>query len=98
MSKIADGIVRFRWPIILGFLALAVVFGLQIPKAEINSDMKSQLPPGMESRVNADAIDEIFGGTEMLMRTRRGITPGPSAFSVYGTTIRTCRGFRYLAF
>ncbi len=67
MSKIADGIVRFRWPIIFGFLALAVVFGLQVPKAEINSDMKSQLPPGMESRVNTDAIDEIFGGTEMLM-------------------------------
>jgi predicted RND superfamily exporter protein len=67
MSKIADGIVRFRWPIIFGFLVLAVVFGLQIPKAEINSDMKSQLPPGMESRVNTDAIDGIFGGTEMLM-------------------------------
>jgi predicted RND superfamily exporter protein len=67
MSKIADQIVRFRWVIILGFLALAVVFGRQIPKAEIESDMKSQLPPGMESRVNTDAIDEIFGGTEMLM-------------------------------
>ncbi len=67
MSKMADQIIRFRWVIILGFLALTIVFGRQIPKAEINSDMKSQLPPGMESRVNTDAIDEIFGGTEMLM-------------------------------
>ena len=67
MSKMADQIVRFRWIIILGFLALAIVFGRQIPKAEIESDMKSQLPPDMESRVNTDAIDEIFGGTEMLM-------------------------------
>jgi len=67
MSKMADQIIRFRWAIILGFLALAVVFGRQIPKAEIITDLKSQLSPSMESRVNTAAIDEIFGGTEMLM-------------------------------
>jgi predicted RND superfamily exporter protein len=67
MSKAADQIIRFRWVIILGFLALAMLFGRQIPRAEINSNMKSQLPPGMASRINTDAIDDIFGGTEMLM-------------------------------
>ncbi len=67
MSNMADRIIRFRWIIILGFLALSLFFGRQIPKAEIESDMKSQLPPGMASRINTDTIDEIFGGTEMLM-------------------------------
>ncbi len=67
MSKVADRIIRFRWIIILGFLALSLLFGRQIPKAQIESDMKSMLPPGIESRINTDTIDEIFGGTEMLM-------------------------------
>ena len=67
MSGIAKGIVRFRWLIIIGFVAFALFFGSRIPRAEIESDMKAMLPSDMDSRISTDRIDELFGGTDMLM-------------------------------
>jgi hydrophobe/amphiphile efflux-3 (HAE3) family protein len=67
MSRIAKNIVRFRWLIIVCFVAVALFFGSRIPQAEIESDMKAMLPPDLESRINTDRIDELFGGTDMLM-------------------------------
>lgn len=67
MSRIAQNIVRFRWLIIVGFVTVALFFGSRIPRAEIESDMKAMLPSDMESRINTDQIDELFGGTDMLM-------------------------------
>jgi len=67
MNKAADWIIRFRWVIIVAFIALTAVFARQVPKAQIESDMKTQLPEHWESRLNTDKIDEIFGGTEMMM-------------------------------
>jgi predicted RND superfamily exporter protein len=67
MSQIAQNIVRFRWLIIVGFVAVALFFGSRIPRAEIESDMKAMLPSDIESRINTDKIDELFGGTEMLI-------------------------------
>lgn len=67
MSAFAEKIVRFRWLIMVGFVAVALFFGAQIPRSEIESDMKAMLPPDIESRINTDKIDELFGGTEMLM-------------------------------
>lgn len=67
MKEIADRIVQFRWFIIFAFIAITLVFASQIPMAKIASDLKSMLPTDMESRINTDKIDEIFGGTDMLM-------------------------------
>ncbi|MBC8358924.1 MAG: RND family transporter [Candidatus Aminicenantes bacterium] len=67
MNAIADVIIKFRWIVILIFIILTVFFASQIPRVEINSEMKSLLPPHLESRINTDKIDELFGGVEMLM-------------------------------
>ena len=67
MKTSADTIIRFRWLIIIGFVLLTLIFGMQIRNAEIDTDMKSQLPKQMPSRLDTDKIDELFGGTEMLM-------------------------------
>jgi predicted RND superfamily exporter protein len=67
MNRMAESIVRFRWLIVVGFVAFALFFGSQIRRAEIESDMKAMLPSDMESRLNTDRIDELFGGTDMLM-------------------------------
>ncbi|OPX24384.1 MAG: RND transporter [Candidatus Latescibacteria bacterium 4484_107] len=67
MKATADLIIKFRWPIIIGFIVVTAILAMQIPKAEIDADMKSQLPEDMVSRINTDKIDELFGGTEMLM-------------------------------
>ena len=67
MKSLADKIVRYRWLIIIGFIAVTLLFGSQIPRSEIDPDMKSQLPEDMVSRINTEKIDELFGGTDMLM-------------------------------
>ncbi len=67
MKNTADLIIRFRWPVIIGFVAVSLFMGLQLKRAQIDPDMKSQLPPDMISRINTDRIDELFGGTDLLM-------------------------------
>ena len=60
-------IIRYRWWIVGISLAIAVVFGLQIFRAEINPDLESYIYEGMPSRINTKIIEEIFGGDEMIM-------------------------------
>ncbi len=67
MKRLAERIIRYRWIVIAGFILITLGFTSQIPKVEIDTDIKSQLPKNMPSRVDTDTIDEIFGGTEMLM-------------------------------
>jgi len=67
MKTLADLIVKFRWLVIPVFILTAAFFATQIPKAEIEPDIKAMLPAHLESRVNTDKIDELFGGTEMLI-------------------------------
>ncbi len=67
MKALSEQIIRFRWIIILLFTSVTVFFALQIPKVEIDTDIKSHLPKDMPSRLDTDRIDDLFGGTEMLM-------------------------------
>ncbi|MCF7809912.1 MMPL family transporter [bacterium] len=63
----ADFIIKYRWWIIIFFIALSIIMGRQIPRAEIDPDMKSQIPEDMPSRVTSDHIDSLFGGSDMIM-------------------------------
>lgn len=67
MKTFADLIIKFRWLIIIAFLAITVILGSRIPKAEIDPDMINQLPTDISSRMSTDRIEELFGGTDMLM-------------------------------
>jgi hydrophobe/amphiphile efflux-3 (HAE3) family protein len=67
MNTLADKIVKYRWVIIPVFILVAAFFATRIPKAEIESDLKAMLPSDLPSRLNTEEIDELFGGTEMLM-------------------------------
>jgi len=67
MHKLADVVIKFRWIIIVGFIAVALFFGLRLPQAEIDAEVKSQLPENMSSRVALEKIEDIFGGTEIAM-------------------------------
>jgi hydrophobe/amphiphile efflux-3 (HAE3) family protein len=67
MKTLADMIVKLRWVIIPVFIFVAAFFATRIPKAEIESDLKAMLPSDLESRINTEKIDELFGGTEILM-------------------------------
>ncbi len=67
MKELSERIIKNRWWIITGFTVLTLLLGFQIRNATIDTNMKSQLPKKMPSRVDTDKIDELFGGTEMLM-------------------------------
>ncbi len=67
MRTPANIIVKLRWLIIIVFIAVTVIAAMQIPKAEMDADMMNYMPKDMPSRVNKEKIEEIFGGTEMLM-------------------------------
>lgn len=67
MKVLSEQIIRFRWIIILLFTAATAYFALQIPNVEIDTEIKSNLPKDMTSRLATDRIDQLFGGTEMLM-------------------------------
>jgi predicted RND superfamily exporter protein len=66
MERIAQAIVKYPWLFILCFLSIAVVLGIQIPKAKIDPDVKHQLPDDFPARVNIDRIEEMFGGTDLI--------------------------------
>lgn len=67
MKTVADWIIKLRWPIIVAFIAIAIVFASQLPKAKLNPDMLTYLPEDMASRINKSRIEDLFGGTEMIM-------------------------------
>ncbi|MFO7890356.1 MAG: RND family transporter, partial [bacterium] len=67
MKMVTDKIIQFRWLIIIGFTGITAFFASRIPQAVIEPDMKSQLPKNMVSRINTEKIDELFGGTDMIM-------------------------------
>jgi predicted RND superfamily exporter protein len=66
-GSFSEKIIRFRWVIIIGFTAITAFFALQLPRLEIDPDMKRFLPDDLPSRVSTEKIEELFGGTEMLM-------------------------------
>jgi hydrophobe/amphiphile efflux-3 (HAE3) family protein len=67
MNHLAEKIITYRWPIIIAFILITILLASQIPHAQLNSDMLTYLPRKMDSRLNKDRIEELFGGTEMIM-------------------------------
>jgi hydrophobe/amphiphile efflux-3 (HAE3) family protein len=67
LKPLSDWIIQYRWPIIILFFIITAGVGVQIRNVEIDTDMKDQLPKTMPSRLDTDRIDDLFGGTEMLM-------------------------------
>ncbi len=67
MKKLSEWVIRFRFLVIVGFIGTSIFFASRIPDAEVESDMKAMLPPDMATRLALDRIEDVFGGTEMVM-------------------------------
>lgn len=63
----SDFIIKFRWFIIIGFVALSVGLGLFIPSAETDPNLENFIPDNIPSRVNTTKLEEIFGGSDMIL-------------------------------
>jgi len=63
----SEWVVRFAWPIILVFVVGSLSFLLQLRRIEIDPEIKNQLPKGMPARRSVAAIEQRFGGSELVM-------------------------------
>ena len=62
MRKVAQKIVRFKWPIVIIVLALTVYLGMNIPGLKINSDLISALPDDDPAAKLSKEVGDKFGG------------------------------------
>jgi hydrophobe/amphiphile efflux-3 (HAE3) family protein len=63
----SEWIVRWAWPIIAAFAVGSLLFLLPLRHIAIDPEIKNQLPPDMPARRNVRAIEEKFGGSELVM-------------------------------
>ncbi len=68
-TKLADATLRHPWFTILFFVAVTAFFAVQLPKMEVDPEMTHQMPDDMPARLSLDRIEELFGGTDMLIVT-----------------------------
>ena len=67
MKKIAQFAIRYRWLVIIAFLGITLFMTAQLKKAHFNTDLETYLPEDMPARVHQNKIEDIFGGTDLLM-------------------------------
>ena len=66
MKKLAEFVIRYRWAVIVFFLALTAFMDFQMKNASFNPDLLTYLPEDLPSRVNQKQIERMFGGTDMV--------------------------------
>lgn len=67
MNKLAEGIVKFKWPIIIAVAVLTAFFGYQLKDIKINADIISSLPDDDPVALLYKNIGKEFGGNELGM-------------------------------
>ncbi|MDX2431596.1 MAG: hypothetical protein QNK35_11725, partial [Bacteroides sp.] len=60
-------IIKYRWWIISFSLLITLGFSTLLFKLEIDPELKNYFPKGMESMVNTDRIEEVFGNQDLVM-------------------------------
>src|SRR5688572_27289113 len=63
----SEWVVRWAWPIIVTFVVGSLLFLIPLRNVEIDPEIKNQLPEDMPARQNVRAIEEKFGGSELVM-------------------------------
>ncbi len=63
----SEWVVRWGWAIIAVFVVGSLLFLLPLRHVQIDPEIKNQLPPDMPSRRSVQAIEEKFGGSELVM-------------------------------
>lgn len=65
--NISNFIFRFRWPIVIASWVITIAFAVFIPKIVIDPEVKALIPNDMPTKINTEKIEEIFGGSDMIM-------------------------------
>ena len=67
MKKLSEVIIKYRFVIIVFFAAVTVLSLVQLKNIEVDPEVKNMLPENIQSRIDTDRIEDIFGGTDLLM-------------------------------
>ena len=67
MERFVQGIIKFRWVIVLSVLGLTLFFGYQIRNIKINSDILSTLPDDDPTALIYKNIGKQYGGNDIGM-------------------------------
>ena len=72
-------ILKYRWVIISVSVLLGAGFGLLIPSAETDPEIRNYIPRSMPSRVTTDSIEQQFGVQDMIVAlfTDSSVITGP---------------------
>lgn len=65
--KLSEFSIKYRVVVVLVFVLTAVFFASKLKFLEIDTAIKSQLPDTMPSKIRSDKIEEMFGGTEIVV-------------------------------
>jgi len=66
-KKIGAFAARFPIPVILAFVGLSLFMASRLPQVEIDPSIKGLLPQDVEAQINLTQIEEIFGGSDMIL-------------------------------
>lgn len=69
IKKAARTAVNYPWLIIFIFILITAAAAFQLPEIEVDTAIKSLIPTEMPSLSRIEAIESIFGGTEIVMIT-----------------------------
>ncbi|RAK11741.1 hypothetical protein C8C77_10151 [Halanaerobium saccharolyticum] len=69
IEKISSLAVKHPLPVILIFIVITLFSLYNLQVIEVDTAIKSQIPESMPSRTKIEEIENIFGGTEMVMLT-----------------------------
>ena len=69
IAKISSLSVKHPLPIIFIFILITIFSLYNLQAIEFDTEIKSQIPESMPSRLRIEEIENIFGGTEMIMLT-----------------------------
>jgi hydrophobe/amphiphile efflux-3 (HAE3) family protein len=69
IKKISSLAVKQPLPVILVFILITLFSLYNLQAVELDTAIKSQIPKDMPSRIRLEEIEDIFGGTEMIMLT-----------------------------
>jgi len=67
LNKLSDAVVKHPWFFIVFFVGVSLFVGSFVRNAELDPDMLNMMDKSLPSRVSMDRIENIFGGTEMMM-------------------------------
>ena len=67
MKRLSEMIIKYRYPIIIVYILITAFSVLQLRNIEVDPEIKNMLSSEIKSRVDTDRIEEVFGGTDLLM-------------------------------